>query len=117
VRQFWAEEVRRDPARALEAIVAHVKASGVSQVYFSNDIDGTDAAEAQATGTPEPGGLDPEFVVALLRRLGEDVGLAGGDVMEVAPEIALTPEGRTRTLSLAARYLRETIAAALGSEV
>ncbi len=117
VRQFWAEEVRRDPARALEAIVAHVKATGVDSVYFSNDIDGTDAAEAAATGTPEPGGLDPEFVVALVRRLGKEVGLAGGDVMEVAPGIAGTPEGNARTLSLAVRYLRETIAAALGAAV
>ena len=42
VRQFWAEEVNRDPEAAVAAIVAHVKASGVKAVYFSNDIDGTD---------------------------------------------------------------------------
>jgi agmatinase len=117
VRQFWAEEVRRDPAAALDAIVAHVRASGVSRVYFSNDIDGTDAAVAGATGTPEPGGLDPELVVALVSRLGREVGLAGGDVMEVAPGIAETPEGNARTLALAVRYLRATLAAALGADV
>jgi arginase family enzyme len=117
VRQFWAEEVRRDPAAALDAIVAHVRASGVRSVYFSNDIDGTDEAVADATGTPEPGGLDPELVVALVRRLGAEIGLAGGDVMEVAPGIAATPEGSARTVSLAVRYLRETLAAALGAEV
>jgi agmatinase len=114
VRQFWAEEVRRDPASALDAIVAHVRASGVSAVYLSNDIDGTDAAIADATGTPEPGGLEPDFVVALVRRLGREVGLAGGDVMEVAPGIAGSAEGGPRTVALAVRYLRETIAAALG---
>jgi arginase family enzyme len=113
VRQFWADEVRRDPAAALDAIVAHVRASGVSRVYLSNDIDGTDASVADATGTPEPGGLDPDFVVALVRRLGSEVSLAGGDVMEVAPGIA-TPGGEGRTVALAARYLRETIAAVLG---
>jgi arginase family enzyme len=117
VRQFWAEEVRRDPAAALDAIVAHVRGSGVSAVYFSNDIDGTDAAFADATGTPEPGGLEPEFVVALVRRLGREVGLAGGDVMEVAPGIAGSAGGGPRTLALAVRYLRETLAAALGAEV
>lgn len=116
VRQFWADEVRRDPARALEEIVAHVRSTGVSQVYFTNDIDGTDAAEAEATGTPEPGGLSPDFVVALVRRLGAEIGLAGGDVMEVAPEIA-GAEGNVRTVGLAARYLRETIAAAVGRGV
>ena len=114
VRQFWADEVRRDPAAALEAIVAHVKASGVSRVYFTNDIDGTDASFADATGTPEPGGLSPDFVVELVRRIGREIGLAGGDVMEVAPGIAGTPEGNARTVALAARYLRETLAAALG---
>jgi arginase family enzyme len=114
VRQFWAEEVRADPAAALEAIVAHVRATGVSAVYFSNDIDGTDASFADATGTPEPGGLAPEFVSALVARLGREVGLAGGDVMEVAPYVARSAGGGPRTVALAARYLRETIAAALG---
>jgi arginase family enzyme len=117
VRQFWADEVRRDPAAALDAIVAHVRETGVSRVYLSNDIDGTDPSLADATGTPEPDGLDPEFVVALVHRLGREIGLAGGDVMEVAPGIAATPEGNRRTLSLGARYLRETLAAALGDAV
>ena len=113
VRQFWADEVLRDPGAALDAILAHVRASGVSRVYLSNDIDGTDRSFGDATGTPEPGGLDPEFVVALARRLGAEVGLAGGDVMEVAPGIASAQGGGERTVGLAARYLRETIAAAL----
>jgi agmatinase len=117
VRQFWAADVRRDPAAALDGILAHVRSTGVSSVYLSNDIDGTDGAVADATGTPEPDGLDAEFVVALVRRLGREVGLAGGDVMEVAPGIAATPEGSARTLALAARYLRETLAAALGAPV
>ncbi len=114
VRQFWAAEVRRDPGRALDAILAHVRATGVSEVYFSNDIDGTDAAFADATGTPEPGGLEPSFVSALVARLGREVGLAGGDVMEVAPEVAGAPGARERTVGLGARYLADTLAAALG---
>jgi agmatinase len=117
VRQFWAAHVRRDPGAALDAIVAHVRGTGVSSVYLSNDIDGTDAGVADATGTPEPEGLDPEFVVGLVRRLGREIGLAGGDVMEVAPGIAPTPAGNARTVALAVRYLRETVAAALGAAV
>ncbi|WP_437794080.1 arginase family protein [Sorangium sp. So ce693] len=114
VRQFWAAECRADPAAALDAIVAHVKSTGVEDVYFSNDIDGTDAAYADATGTPEPDGLSPEFVVALIRRLGREVGLIGGDVMEVAPALQPTPESAARTVALAVRYLRETIEATVG---
>ncbi|MFZ5470287.1 MAG: arginase family protein [Myxococcota bacterium] len=113
VRQFWAREILADPAGALEAVLAHVQASGVKAVYFSNDIDGTDAAYADATGTPEPGGLDPEWVVALVRRLGREVGLCAGDVMEVAPSLQRTPDSASRTLGLAARYVRETLAALL----
>ncbi|BDG03899.1 arginase family protein [Anaeromyxobacter oryzae] len=114
VRQFWAADVARDPAAALDAIVGHVKATGVSEVYFSNDIDGTDAAFADATGTPEPAGLEPAFVSALVARLGGEVGLAGGDVMEVAPHVVRSAGGGERTVALAARYLAETIDAALG---
>lgn len=113
VRQFWAEECRRDPDGALAAIVAHLEAKKVDSVYFSNDIDGTDEAHADATGTPEPGGLEPDFVVALIRALGERFGLCGGDVMEVAPPLETRPGAAERTVGLAVRYLRETIGAAV----
>ena len=110
-RQFWAEECRRDPDGTLAAIIGHLRAVGAESVYFSNDIDGTDDAHAEATGTPEPLGLDPEWLVELIRRLGAEVGLLGGDIMEVAPPLARGADDPT--VKLAARYLRETIAAAL----
>jgi agmatinase len=113
VRQFWAEECLRDPAAAVDAIVAHVKASGVGAVYVSNDIDGTDERWADATGTPEPGGLEPDFVVELITRLGREVGVLGGDVVEVAPPLLARPDSAERTVGLAARYLRATVAATL----
>jgi arginase family enzyme len=109
VRQFWADECLAKPSETLDAIVAHVKSTGVRGVYFSNDIDGTDEAWADATGTPEPGGLEPDFVVELIRRLGRDVGLLGGDVMEVAPPIQRRPDSAARTTALAVRYFRETL--------
>lgn len=115
VRQFWADECRRDPAAALDAIVESVRASGAERVYFSNDIDGTDERFADATGTPEPEGLEPEFLVELIRRLGREVGLLGGDVMEVAPPLVRSPGGVERTLGVAARYVRETLEAMLGA--
>lgn len=106
VRQFWAAECRADPDAALSALVDHVAGLGLP-VYFSNDIDGTDDSVADATGTPEPDGLDPEFLVALIRRLGARVGLVGGDIMEVAPPLG--PDDGARTVALAARYTRETL--------
>jgi arginase family enzyme len=118
VRQFWAEECRRDPQGALDALIAHLVERKVTGVYFSNDIDGTDSEWADATGTPEPEGLTPEFVVELIRRLGKEVGMIGGDVMEVAPPLrGERPDSTERTVGLAVRYLRETFGAILQQPV
>jgi arginase family enzyme len=114
VRQVWAEEARRDPEAAVAAVLRALEDARVERVYFSNDIDGTDATFAEATGTPEPAGLDPELVVALLRAIAARFELAGGDVMEVAPALAPSAEASERTMAVAVRYLRETVAAALG---
>jgi agmatinase len=113
VKQLWADECVRDPAAALDAIALHVKTTGVRDVYFSNDVDGTDDQFVSATGTPEPRGLDPDFVVALVERLSRDVGLCAGDVMELAPPLGPTPEARARTVSTAVRYAHATAMALL----
>jgi len=114
VRQLWAAEVRRDPAAAVAKVVALCRRAGVRQVYFSNDVDGLDPAHAAATGTPEPDGLDLETVLALVRALGREIGLAGGDVMEVAPDLAPTPASRLTTLDTAVASLCATVEASLG---
>ncbi len=106
VRQLWAEDILRDPDAALDAVVAHLRARGVTGVYFSNDIDGTDARHAEATGTPEPDGLEPDWVVALIARLGKDIGLVAADCVEVAPPLGPTAEATDATTRLAARYVR-----------
>ncbi len=111
VRQFWAAEVLKDPRGALDAVVAHVKSLGVKGVYFSNDVDGTDEKWADATGTPEPGGLEPEWLLEVIARLGSSI--IGGDVMEVAPTITPKPDSLERTVGLAARYFEATVMAAL----
>ncbi len=113
VRQFWAEGIRADPQGALEEIIAHVKSTNVQGVYFSNDIDGTDDTWADATGTPEPNGLEPDWVLELIARLGRDVQILGGDVMEVAPIITPKADSAERTVDLAARYFEATVMAAL----
>jgi agmatinase len=101
VRQFWAEDIARDPDAAIDAVIAHLHSKGVTSVYFSNDIDGTDEKWAQATGTPEPGGLTPDWVIALVERLGKEIGLCAADCVEVAP-----PLGPESTVTLSARYVR-----------
>ena len=113
MRQFWAAQCRADPEGALEGILRHLRHIGSAGIYLSNDIDGTDELYADATGTPEPNGLEPDFVVELIRRLGAEFGLVGGDIMEVAPPLQPRPDSTARTVALAARYLRETIAGAV----
>ncbi|HVV82401.1 MAG TPA: arginase family protein [Kofleriaceae bacterium] len=114
VRQFWAAECRAHPTETLDAVIAHLRHVGAAAVYFSNDIDGTDDSVADATGTPEPGGLEPDWVLALIDRLGREVGLLGGDIMEVAPPLR---DDHRKTTRLAARYLLATIEAALGARL
>jgi agmatinase len=106
VRQFWAEEIAKDPDGAIEGVVAHLRGKGVTSVYFSNDIDGTDEKWAQATGTPEAGGLEPDWVLALVARLGKEFGLCAADCVEVAPPLGPTEKASAETVDLAARYVR-----------
>ncbi len=110
VRQIWADEVRgRGEAAVLDEVAAHLRALGVRRVYLSNDIDGTDAAAAPSTGAPEPAGLTVDFVRALIARVGKEVSLLGGDVMEVAPTIGSAEDAR-RTCQVGARYMLDTLA-------
>jgi agmatinase len=110
VRQFWADEIRSAPERALDDVLDAVRATGLP-VYLSNDIDGTDDSLADACGTPEPDGLSADWLVTLIERLGREVGLAGADLMEVAPLLGAN-EGR-ETLGVGVRYVRACLDALL----
>ena len=110
VRQWWARDVRRDPDAALRELLAAARGLG-TPVYLSNDIDGTDAADADATGTPEPDGLAADWLCTLIDELGRAPGLIGADLVEVAP--LLGKDGGRRTLEVGARYLRHTVDALL----
>ena len=55
--------------------------------------------------------LTPDFVVALIRRLGERFAMCAGDVMEVTPPLARTSAGPDVTLATAGRYADETLRA------
>jgi agmatinase len=110
VVQRWGDS-GLDPEALGAWVVAHLRARGVRRVYVSNDIDGTDARWAAACGTPEPGGLTPDHVLAVLDALtaATDLIPLGGDVVEVAPGLSLDAEASERTCALAADYVRATL--------
>lgn len=54
-------------------------------VYLSIDLDVLDPSFMAAVGTPEPGGLDWERVVDLIRCLCENKNLVGFDIVELSP--------------------------------
>ena len=109
VKQFWASECRQNPESVVEQIVGHCNSLNVNNIYFSNDIDGIDEGYANATGTPEPDGLEPDLLFNLIDRLGNDVGICGADIMEVAPLAQRSPDGGARTVELSARFVRATL--------
>jgi agmatinase len=110
VRQFWADEIRSAPQKALDEVLKAVRATGLP-VYLSNDIDGTDDSLADACGTPEPDGLSPDWLLTLIERIGREVGLVGADLMEVAPLLG-AHQGH-ETLGTGARYVRACLEALL----
>ncbi|MDX2020923.1 MAG: arginase family protein [Deltaproteobacteria bacterium] len=113
VRQFWAAEVAQQPVAAtVEQIVAHLRGEGVQHVYISNDIDGTDGQLAPATGTPEPQGLAPELVLAVISALGQQFNVIGADLVEVAPPVG-NAAGARATCDLGVSYLLASAAAML----
>lgn len=114
VKQFWADEVRNKGEAVIDEVIAHLQQIGVRAVYISNDIDATDGAAAPSTGAPEPDGLTPDFVRALIRRVGAAFPLLGADVVEVAPPIG-SPEDARLTADVAATYMRESLAALAGA--
>ncbi|HSS38321.1 MAG TPA: arginase family protein [Polyangia bacterium] len=114
VKQFWADEVRVKGEAVIDEVIAHLQRIGVRAVYLSNDIDATDGAAAPSTGAPEPDGLTPAFVRALIRRVGAAFPLLGADIVEVAPPVGSPADARA-TADIAAAYMRDSLAALAGA--
>ncbi len=55
------------------------------QVYITFDLDGFDSSLMPSTGTPEPGGLQWNQAMALLKRVAEKKTIVGFDVVELCP--------------------------------
>ena len=97
-----AEEV---DALGIDAVVAKAReVVGDRPFYVSFDVDGVDPAFTPGTGTPEIGGLTPRECQRILRGLA-GLHIAGGDVVEVAPQYDPT----TVTAQVAANILFEIL--------
>ena len=109
VRQMWADEALSLSAKAAATdMIERFERLGVTRLYVSNDIDGTDPYWASATGTPEPNGLEPGWVSEVTRRVGEVFPLVGADLVEVAPTLEpLGSDALQRTLNTAADFVED----------
>jgi agmatinase len=74
---------RFGPERIME-FALEVAWKNAKAVWLSFDIDSVDPAFAPGTGTPEPGGLTAREALRMLRLAARE-GLAGMEVVEVAP--------------------------------
>jgi agmatinase len=73
---------QRDPAgQWINDAIDHL----TPNVYVTIDLDGLDPSIMPAVGTPEPGGLSYEEVLAVLRRVSLRRNVVGADVVELAP--------------------------------
>ena len=114
VRQFWANEVRNDsPGKVIKKIAQHFRDQGVKQIYFSNDVDGTDESEISATGTPAYQGLSSKFILRMIQELGREFEWVAADLVEVAPDLGSSEKEKRNTLKLSSQYVVESIRAML----
>ncbi len=73
-------------------------------VYVTIDMDGFDPSQVPAVGTPEPGGMDYDTVLTLLKRVAGQRKIIGCDLVELSPI-----PGQPASDFLAARLLHKLI--------
>ncbi len=81
LRTFFAEDIHAGPAY-LATLAQWVRGR---RAFLTIDADCFDPACVPATGTPEPGGLDWQQVLAIVRTVARNADVAGFDVVELAP--------------------------------
>ena len=86
IKQFWADEINAMSVDSLcEQLLNYLSKRNIQELYVTVDIDVLDNSAAAATGTPEPGGLDPNTLKTVIKVLGQSFKISGADIMEVAP--------------------------------
>lgn len=101
IKVFSADDV---VASGIEKIISEIRDYIRGHVYLSIDMDAIDPAYAPALGTPEPYGITPRDVRAVISCLAPDI--VGFDLVEIAPEY---DSGNTALLG--AKFVRDFIAA------
>jgi agmatinase len=93
--------------KGIDAILQEVDAylSDCDCIYLSLDMDAVDPAYAPGLGTPEPFGITPRDVRAVIRHLAPET--VGFDVVEISPEY----DCGEITSILGAKLIRDFIAA------
>jgi len=96
IRSFSKEELDQCPQQVRKFITPAVIARDPRwigramkqlgpKVYITIDIDGLDPAVAPGTGTPEPGGMMWQELIALVREVCTKRQVVGADIVEVRP--------------------------------
>ncbi len=103
IRAYTSNDV---DVMGIEAILSEAEAylEGCDRIYLSLDMDAIDPAYAPGLGTPEPFGMTPREVRAVIRRLAPKT--VGFDVVEISPQY---DQGVTALLG--AKLIRDFIAA------
>jgi agmatinase len=93
--------------KGIDAILEEVDAylSDCDRIYLSLDMDAIDPAYAPGLGTPEPFGITPRDVRAVIRRMAPKT--VGFDLVEISPEY----DSGEITSMLGAKLIRDFIAA------
>ncbi len=101
IRMFSADDVF---SMGIESVVSELRSYINGPVYLSIDMDAIDPAYAPALGTPEPYGLTPRDVRAVIACLAPHI--VGFDLVEIVPAY---DSGNTALLG--AKLVRDFIAA------
>ncbi len=102
---FFSPEALRVLMTSPQQLLGYLSES----VYVTIDLDGLDPSQMAAVGTPEPGGLTWDEVVALLGVVAKERRIVGFDVTELAPDL-----GPKACAQLAAKLTYRLIGLALG---
>ncbi|MBF0123825.1 MAG: agmatinase [Magnetococcales bacterium] len=82
---FWARDIVLASKRGRYDWVDQVVDQLLPSVYITIDLDGLDPSVMPAVGTPEPGGLDYDTVLHLLRAVFSQRNVIGCDITELSP--------------------------------
>lgn len=78
IKTFWAKDKKRWK-------ISEILKSLKKNVYLTFDVDALDPSIMPSTGTPEPGGLEWQETLDILRAVAKNKKIIGADFVELAP--------------------------------